>query len=75
MSNQVWRYNSKKEYLDPLLGDQGTPVSKKFDTFDEAARVRDLLAEGESRYFYGIRHYSSVAIVNTTNKKGEQING
>lgn len=65
MSHQVFRYNNKDEYLDVKGTYQGKAVSKKFDGFDEAAKMRDILAEGDSGYFYGIKHYSRVVVVDT----------
>jgi hypothetical protein len=57
MSDQVFRYNNPDEYLDPEV--RGTPVSAKL-SLDEAVRVRDLLREGEPRYYYNIVHFTSV---------------
>jgi hypothetical protein len=58
MSDQVFRYKDESEYLDPEV--PGTPVSAKL-SWDEAVRVRDLLREGESRYYYNIVHLTSMA--------------
>jgi hypothetical protein len=58
MSDQVFRYDKEEDYLNSEV--TGTPVSAKFKTWDEAQRVRDLLREGEPRYYYNIKHFTSV---------------
>ncbi len=60
MSDQVFRYNNPDEYLDPEV--RGKPVSAKFDTWEEAESVRDLLRAGEPRFYYNIHHTTSVAV-------------
>ncbi len=54
MPDVVRRYNSVEEYLDPTI--VGTPVSAAMKTWEDAQRVRDLLREGEPRYYYNITH-------------------
>ena len=61
MPNVVRRYNSPEEYLDPTK--TGTLVSAPMKTWNEAERVRNLLREGESRYYYNITHSSMCAII------------
>lgn len=61
MPDIVRRYNSLEEYLDPTI--TGTPVSAPMKTFEEAVRVRDLLREGESCYYYNITHTTLCAII------------
>ena len=61
MPHVVRRYDNKEDYLDTLV--VGTPVSASFKTWDEAERVRDLLREGESRYYYNITHSTSCATI------------
>lgn len=61
MPDVVRRYNSVEEYLDPTI--VGTPVSAPMKTWEEAQRVRDLLREGESRYYYNITHTTQCAII------------
>jgi hypothetical protein len=58
MSDQVFRFDKEEDYLNPKVA--GTPVSAKFKSWDEAMRVRDLLREGETRYYYNIKHFTSV---------------
>lgn len=53
MPHIVRRYNWPEEYLDPTV--TGTPVSVDM-TWEDAQRVRDLLREGEPRYYYNITH-------------------
>jgi hypothetical protein len=60
MSDQVFRYHTKEEYLDPE--EPGIPISPKFKTWDEAVKVRDTLREGESPYYYNIIHFSGVSV-------------
>ena len=57
MSDVVRRYNSVEEYLDPTI--TGTPVSVSMKTWEDAQRVRDLLREGEPRYYYNITHVTA----------------
>ena len=59
MPDVVRRYNSVEEYLDPTI--TGTPVSASLKTFEDAQRVRDLLREGEPRYYYNIAHATACA--------------
>jgi hypothetical protein len=61
MPHIVRRYNNEEDYLDTFI--VGTPVSATFKTWDEAERVRDLLREGESRYYYNITHTASCAVI------------
>ena len=61
MSDQVFRYDSMEEYLDPDIS--GTPVSAEFDTWDKAEMVRDLLRKGENRFYYNIQHTTAVAVI------------
>ncbi len=61
MSDQVFRYNNKAEYLGTEV--RGTPVSAKFKTWKEAERVRDLLREGEPRFYYNICHAAGVCVI------------
>ena len=61
MPHLVRRYNSIEEYLDPTV--VGTLVSADMKTWEDAQRVRDLLREGDPRYYYNITHntgYSSI---------------
>ncbi len=61
MPHIVRRYNSAEEYLDGST--VGTPVSADMKTFEDAQRVRDLLRNGESRYYYNITHTTQCAII------------
>ena len=61
MPHLVRRYNSVEEYLDPTL--VGTPVSADMNTWEDALRVRDLLREGESRYYYNITHNTGCSLI------------
>ena len=61
MPHLVRRYESEADYLDTFI--VGTPVSATFDTWDEAERVRDLLREGEPRYYYNITHSTACAVI------------
>ena len=54
MPHVVRRYDWPEEYLDPTV--TGTPVSIDMKTWEDAQRVRDLLREGEPRYYYNITH-------------------
>ncbi len=49
------------EYLDPDIS--GTPVSAEFDTWEQAETVRDILREGENRFYYNIQHTTAVAVI------------
>lgn len=61
MSDQVFRYDSMGEYLDPDI--TGTPVSAEFDTWEQAETVRDTLRQGEPRFYYNIQHTTAVAVI------------
>ena len=61
MSDVVRRYNSIEEYLDPTV--VGTPVSADMKTWEDAQRVRDLLREGEPRYYYNITHNTGCSVI------------
>lgn len=61
MPHVVRRYNNPEEYLDGKT--VGTPVSANMKTFEEAARVRDLLREGDPfTHYYNITHTTTCAI-------------
>jgi len=61
MPHIVRRYDSAEEYLDGTT--VGTPVSADMKTFEDAQRVRDLLREGEPRYYYNITHTTKCSII------------
>ncbi len=61
MSDVVRRYSSIEEYLDPTVA--GTPVSADMKTWEDAQRVRDLLREGEPRYYYNITHNTGCSVI------------
>ena len=61
MPHIVCRYTSIEEYLDPQV--VGTPVSADMETWEDAQRVRDLLREGEPRYYYNITHNTSCSVI------------
>ena len=61
MPHIVRRYNTPEDYLDTHI--VGTPVSADMKTWEEAERVRDLLREGEPRYYYNITHTTSCAVI------------
>jgi hypothetical protein len=61
MSNQVYRYYTPEEYLDP--NKQGTPVSPKLKTWEEAEKIRNVLREGDPSYYYNIVHFSGISEV------------
>ena len=61
MPHVVRRYDSSEEYLD--TDHRGTPVSANMKTWEEAARVRDLLREGDPIYYYNITHTTGCAII------------
>jgi hypothetical protein len=69
MPHVVRRYNTAEEYLDGST--VGTPVSADMKTFEDAARVRDLLREGESRYYYNITHTTQCMIITLGDKDEE----
>ncbi len=61
MPHIVRRYDSAEDYLDPSK--VGTPVSADMKTFEDALRVRDLLREGEPRYYYNITHTTACMVI------------
>jgi hypothetical protein len=63
------RYNNEAEYLNPE--GRGVPVSAKFDTWEEAEKVRDILREGEPRFYYNIVHTTSVAVIDREVEGGD----
>ena len=60
MPRIVRRYNSVEEYLSSATS--GTPVSADMKTWEDAQRVRDLLREGEPRYYYNITHNTGCSL-------------
>ena len=68
MSDQVFRYNSKEDCFDPYVS--GKAVSAKFDTEEEALKVRDLLREGEDRFYYDVKHLTQVATIDSDSGPG-----
>ncbi len=66
--NQVMRYEHAGEYLTPEV--RGVPVSAKFNTWEEAEKVRDLLRQGESRFYYNIVHCATVAVIDRETSDG-----
>lgn len=69
MPHVVRRYDNSEDYHDPTI--VGTPVSANFNTWEEAERVRNLLREGEPRYYYNITHTTQCAII-TREMKDEE---
>ena len=65
MPHIVCRYDSAEEYLDAST--VGTPVSADMKTFEDALRVRDLLREGEPRYYYNITHTTQCMVITREN--------
>ena len=61
MPHLVRRYNSVEEYLSSTTS--GTIVSADMKTWKDAQRVRDLLREGESRYYYNIIHNTGCSVI------------
>ena len=61
MPHLVRRYNSIEEYLDPTV--VGTLVSADMKTWEDAQRVRDLLREGDPRYYYNITHNTGYSAI------------
>ena len=61
MPHLVRRYNSVEEYLDPTV--VGTLVSADMKTWEDAQRVRDLLREGDPRYYYNITHNTGYSAI------------
>jgi len=51
--------------------DPGTPVSAKFESKKDAERMRHLLLQGEPGYYYGIKHFTHVAIITLGDKDAE----
>ena len=70
MPHVVRRYNSAEAYLDTSI--VGTPVSAPMKTWNEAKHVRNLLREGEPRYYYNITHTTQCAIITREKKDVEQ---
>jgi hypothetical protein len=68
--NQVMRYEHAGEYLNSEV--RGVPVSAKFNTWEEAEKVRDLLREGEPRFYYNIVHCSTVAVIDRETDDGDR---
>ena len=66
MPHLVRRYNSVEEYLSSATS--GTIVSADMKTWEDAARVRDLLRQGEPRYYYNITHNTGYSVIT----KGEE---
>ncbi len=56
MSDQVFRYISVEDYLDPRV--RGVAVSKKFATLDDAFNFRDIMRKGDLVNFYGVCHFT-----------------
>jgi len=68
MSDQVFRYNNKDDYMDPYVS--GIAVSKKFATLEEADRFQALMRKGDcGRYYYGICHRTQCAVFNVEDKR------
>lgn len=61
MPHVVRRYDTEADYLDTTI--VGTPVSANMNTWKEAKRVRNLLREGELRYYYNITYTTSINII------------
>jgi len=70
MANQVKRFSSKEEYLNPFTTERGVPVSDIVATFEEASEIRDRLKEKDPNHFYGVCYTTSVAIIDV---KTEQV--
>jgi hypothetical protein len=68
MPHVVRRYNSEEEYLDGST--VGTPVSADMKTWEDAQRVRDLLREGEERYYYNITHTTQCMVITRESADG-----
>ena len=66
MPHLVRRYNSVEEYLSSATS--GTIVSADMKTWEDAQRVRDLLRQGEPRYYYNITHNTGYSVIT----KGEE---
>ena len=60
MSDQVWKYSSAKEYLDPCFTG-GEAVSEKV-SFEEAKEIRDRLLVEDPDHYYFIKHYTACSI-------------
>lgn len=72
MSHQVKAYGSKEEYLNPFTTERGIPVSDKFETFEEAAAFRDSMVEVDKEHFYGICHFTQVAVIDVAQNGSEK---
>ena len=62
MSDQVFRYNNKEDYMDPYV--PGIAVSKPFATLKEAERFQALMRKGDTINYYGVRHLTKCMVIN-----------
>ena len=65
MSEQVFRYDNVEDFLNPRK--KGTPASIKFDSLEEAMKVRDLIRQEDPEHYYNIHHYTSCCVITTEN--------
>lgn len=57
-------YRANREHISAnIQPDPGTPVSAKFETKAEAEKMRHLLLHGEPGYYYGIKHFTRVCVI------------
>ncbi len=61
MSDQVWKYDTPEEYLDPYFTG-GEPMSDKLSA-EEAEAIRDKLRKEDPDHCYFLRHYGSVRLI------------
>jgi hypothetical protein len=67
MGNQVCRYFSKKDYLDPNV--RGVPVGPKFKSWEDAVELRNELSDSDPKAYYNIVHTSHVMVINLNDYK------
>lgn len=60
MSSQVYRYFSKKDYLDPNV--RGIPVGPKCRSWEDAVELRNSFADSDRSMYYNIVHLSDVVV-------------
>ena len=59
----VAAFRANTTRINENLTDPGVPVSVKFKDKQDAERMRGLLLLGEPGYYYGIKHFTAVAVI------------